>query len=324
MTSRRIPVCVVQRAGLGLRDALGGRRWYERGLDLLRLQMIRAMEPHLPPDIELRYTNFASGFWNFDRWLPFQRPAIFILLKFAAYGLSPEQVWRLKEKAIAVGVDHIDGDLSQIDLAPFDFHISTSIAGKRALDQLLSDPKTNAPSHVFAAVLHQSPDSRLEKLNFPRLEGMSAVYVGLRKNSFIPENLERDIDVFEVLRYAEMGTILPELPKYNLHFAVRPDARPELKREYKPFTKGMIAAACHANVIVNKDVDDVIDLLTTDYPYLVPSNDPAAVERVFRQAENDFGGPEWQRGLEIVTQMRARVAIPQLAEEFASIIQQAV
>jgi len=62
--------------------------------------------------------------------------------------------------------------------------------------------------------------------------------------------------MFDVLHDEDMGKAIASLPNYNFHFAVRPPPKPALLRIYKPFTKGVIAAACNSNIIVGRGVDD--------------------------------------------------------------------
>jgi hypothetical protein len=194
-----VPVTQTNRAKIKVRFVYRWRlgpnpirhRWEERlwGGDLLRLQMSELMKPHLPEHIELSFCPFYPRFWSFERWLRKQPRAIYILLYKVGYEFSPEQVQRLRDKAIAVGVDHKDGDLSKVDLSLFDFHISASESGRKALDQLLAERAPEAARRPFTDVLYQSPDTRLNGLPPRELDRLSTVYLGLRSNSSIPLKL---------------------------------------------------------------------------------------------------------------------------------------
>jgi hypothetical protein len=300
------------------------------GVDSLRLQMMELITPHLPPRVELQVSGLALEgrlrSWNFSRWLKRLRPgSIVIFVRYVAYGLTPEEIDRVRAKAAAVGVDHKDGDMAKIDLSLFDFHIGASNRSHQALTRLLADGVGR--QGAFAGLLYQSYDRRLDRLRLAAPDELAAVYLGYPGHTVIPPTLEHSIRVLFVIKEREMRRALAELPAFNFHHAVRStiasEVNPDLRRQYKPFTKGMIAAACNANVLVNEQVDDAVDFLTRDYPYLIRSNDASAIEDGFRKAREEFGGPEWRRGLKIMQAMKARVAPEALAQQFTDIITRA-
>jgi hypothetical protein len=295
------------------------------GADFLRLQQLKErVAPHLPQNVKLSFTTFSRNgrLLNFDTWLKLQTPAIFILTKdMGYYTLEREQIERLKQKAIAVGIDHKDGDLSQIDLSLFDFHIGASHRGLAALERALAGG--GAPRGAFASLMLQSPDTRLDAL-VPSATGRFApVYLGLPQHAAIPPSILAEIATYTVLSNGDMLEVIRRLEGYNFHFGTRPDPDPNPLREYKPFTKGLTAAACRSNILVNRQVDDAVDFLTEDYPYLVASNAHRDIEEGYRKAKEEFGGPEWLRGLEILRAALDRVSGPALAAQFAAIIMRA-
>lgn len=295
------------------------------GSDLLRFQMKDLISPHLPDYIELCFSSFSPNapVFGFDAWLRAQPPSVFILLKNVGYFLTPEQIDRLRERAIAVGLDHKDGRLSRVQLSLFDFHISSSLTGLTALNKIIAETRSSLTGDVFADVLFQSHDTRLNALRFRDGERFSPVYLGRMKHVKIPERILSEIAVHEVTNGRDMTRALEHLPNYNFHYAVRPTARPELHRAYKPFTKGVTAAACRSNILVDRDVDDAVEFLTPDYPYIAASNAARDVEDVYRKARDEFGGPEWKRGLEIMRGVRERLSGKALAEQFVRIVTRA-
>jgi hypothetical protein len=304
------------------------------GSDAMRLQVRESMAPHLPEHIELVFSGLSrSGRglslagrwrrWYFQSWLQTRRPAVFILLKNIAYRLKPYEVRQLKKKAIAVGVDHKFGDPWSLDLSPYDFHISATESGRRALDAALAADGTMAGGRPFAAAWYQSFDQRLQTVPYRDLDRLSAVYLGRPHHTIIPESLADEITVIDVLFSEQMERATRELGSYNLHHAVRPSPAETLQRAYTPFTKGATAAACRSNMLVNRQVDDAIEFLTSDYPYLVESDAPAHIEEGFRKAKEEFGGPEWLRGLEIMRSVRERVSEPAQARQFVEIVTRA-
>jgi hypothetical protein len=304
------------------------------GSDAMRLQIRESMAPHLPEHIELVFSGLSLAgrglsligrwrHWYFQSWLHTRRPAVFILLKNIAYRLTPDEVRQLKKKAIAVGVDHKFGDPWTLDLPLYDFHISATESGRRAIDETLATAGANAGEAPFTGTWYQSFDHRLKDMRLRDLDRLSAVYLGRPQHAAIPEGLADDITVIDVLFSEQMERATRELGMYNLHYAVRPHRQETLQRAYTPFTKGATAAACGSNMLVNRQVDDAIEFLTPDYPYLVESNAPAHVEEGFRKAREEFGGPEWHRGLEIMRSVRERVSGPAQARQLVDIVTRA-
>jgi hypothetical protein len=304
------------------------------GSDAMRLQVRESMAPYLPEHIELVFSGLSRAgrglslvgrwrHWYFQSWLQTRRPAVFILLKNIAYRLTPDEITQLKKKAIAVGVDHKFGDPWTLDLSLYDFHISATESGRRAIESTLAVAGGNAGKGPFAGAWYQSFDQRLKDVQFRDLDRLSAVYLGRPQHAAIPEALADEITVIDILFSEQMERATRELGKYNLHYAVRPNPLETLQRAYTPFTKGATAAACRSNMLVNRQVDDAIEFLTPDYPYLVESNAPAHVAEGFRKARDEFGGPEWHRGLDIMRSVRERVSGPAQARQFVDIVTRA-
>lgn len=306
------------------RQARMARLW---GSAAMRIQARECMLPHLPQNIELTFSGLPTGSRNarafYSRaWLATRRPAIFILAKHVAYLMWPELLAQLREKAIAVGVDHQDADPTRIALWQYDFHISSSQAGRRALEAILAEHGAEHGRRPITEVWYQSYDLRLKNVRLNAPDRLSAVYLGLPDNAALPATLSQEVTIIDVQRREDMDSAVRALGDYNFHYAVRPSPEPTLRRPYKPFTKGVTAAACQSNVLVNKQVDDAIELLTPDYPYLVESNANAQVEEGFEKAREEFGGPEWRRGLEIMQAVRERVSGPAQARQFVDIMTQ--
>jgi hypothetical protein len=295
------------------------------GSDALRLQLRDFMAPHLPQTIDLNFSGLPlhggrTRSLIFRTWLKARQPAVFILMKHVANRMAPHELAQLREKAIAVGVDQKDNDLASAQLLPYDFHISSTETGRRAMEAILDEECRDGRKRPLVKILYQSFDRRLEQVQFAGTSHLSPVYLGDSRYAALPASLKDDISILEVSRRADMDRALGELGRFNFHYAVRPNPKASLRRMYKPFTKGTTAAACHSNILVNRQVDDAEVFLTPNYPYFVESNAPAQVEEVFRNAKEGFGGPEWNRGLDIMRSVRERVSGPAQAAQFLDIV----
>ncbi len=299
---------------LHLRDRLRGLKFAVEGSQAPRVQMLEELRPFLPEDIDLQITSFGAATpLSFERWLANQRPAIFILSKNLAYSLGEQKISRLSKKALLVGVDHKDADVSRIDLSLFDFHVASSLTAKRALGRELAEDSAASARHPYCGLLLQAPDARLRKVRVQPQDRLRSAYFGRRENSHIPDQLAKEIQTFQVRFARDMDGILPRMSKFNFHYAVRPENPSTDLRSYKPFTKGFTAAALGANMIVNAGVDDAVDFLTEDYPYLTRGNSTDEVVQTFHYARESFGSPEWERGLKIMDEIRNQLQPAALA-----------
>jgi hypothetical protein len=286
------------------------------------VQLRAFIRPHLPDHIDFRMRGVSPAGrcrdLNVRTWLWSQRRSVVILARTIAYRLTPDEVGILRRRAIAVGVDHKDGDLNDVDLSLFDFHVSSSMTGARALEQILAEGQGHRRD-AFVGLLFQGYDTRLANLRPRQTSRFAPIYVGADENAAIPESLRPAITTIAVTWNRDMMAALQRMPDFNFHFAVRPDAADSLLRRYKPFTKGANAAACFSNILINEQADDALAFLGRDYPYLLRSNTAAEVAEGFTRARDDFGGPEWRRGLDIMRAVRERVSGPALARQLTDI-----
>jgi hypothetical protein len=99
--------------------------------------------------------------------------------------------------------------------------------------------------------------------------------------------------------------------EYNCHVSVREPGKDFL---YKPNCKVSTAAACGANLITTRD-ESALEMLGPDYPfYIEPTLESlrAGIER----ARAAIGGPDWQRGLEKMREIRERTSIQRVLDDY--------
>jgi hypothetical protein len=105
-------------------------------------------------------------------------------------------------------------------------------------------------------------------------------------------------------------TVIAAAPRYNLHLSL--NARLETHILLKPATKVATASAVLANVVAYPD-PAVVELLGTDYPYLVQDDPQEAV----RAAKGSFGSTEWKRARDRMSMVRDRTSIEAVAALYA-------
>ena len=286
-------------------------------------QLARIVRPHLDGRLVVRVVPFHAGLLppaavaSLGALVP--RGAVIVFVKSAAKGLSAEHLAPLRRRTAAIGLDSIDTPIGDIDFQLFDFHIAASLAAQRALRDRLAELGLGT---VPVEILHHHPDQRLRLLSLPRQRPFHCAYLGAPENAAIPEALDRDVEILPVAFARDMARHLPRLAAASLHFAVRPEANsPQSSmRGYKPFTKGFTAAACKANVLVNRGADDAAALLGSDYPFLVDSSEPRDVTSGFEHAREAYGTPLWAEALERMRALDALVEPRALAARLCQIV----
>ncbi len=246
--------------------------------------------------------------------------SVAIFVKSAALGLTPDHLAPLRRRGIVVGFDSIDTPLDEIDFALFDFHIAASLAGKAALEARIA---ALGLRDLPVELLHHHADPRLATLRLDAARPFRCGYVGERKNALLPADIAGEVECIEVRFARDFPAALAPMARLTLHYGVRPGP-PADARQYKPFTKGFTAAACGANILVNREADDAVALLGEDYPFLVSASDPADIAAGFDRAKESFGTPLWQEGLARMRRLPELVTPEALAQRLREIVDRVV
>lgn len=249
----------------------------------------------------------------------FPRDSIVVFGKLAAIGLQPRHIEPLRKRGILVGLDFLDFPLGKIDPHLFDFYISSSLSGIAPCKAYLESQGRRDPVVEYLPHHH---DQRLSSLHIPKRTTFSCCYFGSPKEVHVPESLADSISMMDVLNTKDFEDTLPKLGDFAMHYSIRPPAAsPEPERQiYKPFTKGITAAACRANIVAPRGFDDAEELLGPDYPFLVDPTSDASVIAGFEFAKDAFGGPQWAEGLDMMEALKASVSPGALAQRFRDII----
>lgn len=239
------------------------------------------------------------------------RDGIVILSKSAIAHLGAPAFELLKSRNIAIAADWIDRGLRAPMIDEIDIHIAASKSFER-------HARTRRPGDTVMPLTHHA-DLRLHNLRFLPHTRLAPVYLGHNDNLSAPESVRRQLTIAQAKRDSQFSEFLPRLPEFNLHYNVRPMDRTG-GESFKPLTKGFTAAACRSNMIVQRDVDDVLDYLGADYPYLIENDDAQTVETAMAYAKESFGGPDWIRGLHIMRDVYARSSPAHIAGELDAIL----
>jgi hypothetical protein len=146
----------------------------------------------------------------------------------------------------------------------------------------------------------------------------AAVYLGHKNNTILSRKVRDHVEVHDVQDSEAFETSLSALSGFGLHYAVR--KRRATEGVFKPFTKGFTAAACGANILIQRDAHDVQYYLGDDYPFLINDATPRSINQGFARAKDGFGGSDWRRGLDQIADVAARSSPAHVAEELRAIL----
>ncbi|MCX7286500.1 MAG: hypothetical protein NTW20_02785 [Rhodobacterales bacterium] len=236
------------------------------------------------------------------------RGGIYFMTKTACQ-VDSEAAALLKARSIGLCYDYVDHDLGRIASDLADEHVCASYAQQdRILAMQQAGQFAKGPTQV---VLHNA-DAALYGFRPEDRPSFSAVYCGNLRNTFVPERLARDVVMIDASKPYKMKRNRQRLSGFALHYCIRDD-RPVSENVVKPFTKGVTAAVCRANLVTSRDVPDAVRLLGEDYPFLADGNAEGQIVDAFLRARDAFGGPDWRRGLAAMDRLRERVSGPALA-----------
>ena len=114
--------------------------------------------------------------------------------------------------------------------------------------------------------------------------------------------------------------IMHTLSKYRLHYGVRTTSMDSEKIIFKPLTKAANAAACGANIIINRDAHDAVDLLGEDYPYLVDANDDENIVKAFEHARDGVDGRDWVKARSAMNDLATQLSPQSIARQLGLIL----
>lgn len=208
----------------------------------------------------------------------------------------------------------------------YDENIIQQIASSVMLDGLITSTAASElalaslNSKEKALIYHHIDPRLIRKIKGrPKSSDFSLCYIGnipseINGKKFtetFPDVKGIEVDTKHAKRCDWMRIAAP----YRCHFAVRLDQRECMM---KPLAKVGVAAACNANIIVNRS-NAAVELLGTDYPYLCDDSVEDA-RKTIERARSDFGNSTWQTGLERIAELRNRLSIEKNVAEYCSFL----
>ncbi|MBF9034962.1 hypothetical protein HKCCE2091_11990 [Rhodobacterales bacterium HKCCE2091] len=301
-------------------------RWSRRNMggSQMRVQQLAAHMRRFHGDTyDVRVLPMAAGWKPWSRLWVAAEPAggVYVFSKNLIAGWRPEDYERLRAKAAAVLIDYVDLKLSHAPVTSVDCHISTSYAGADAIRARL---EAEGGEGEVATVLHNY-DVALDSVPVdPPEDELAMAYLGTPTAAPWTPLIERNTTVLDGSNPTTFNRDVQRIGAFNTHYCVRKRMPDDPLRSFRPFTKGVTAAALGAVVITDRNADDAERLLGSDYPFLLPDNAPETIDDGFRRMRDSFGGPLWRRAQDRIERLRQRTSHEAIARSLHGTIRSVI
>ncbi|MUO94505.1 hypothetical protein GOZ80_12335 [Agrobacterium vitis] len=255
-------------------------------------------------------------------WASLQpKDAIYVFTKRAALSIGASALEILHGRSRGICFDYVDTPLDKMVFNHVDMHLASSHMARDAMRARL----TNTPgAKGQVGLLLHGADERIYAMGNQHRNDYRAGYFGFLKNTVRTPQIEKSVDFHDAAFSDSMRQTITRMGDYSLHYCIRAPQKETLARCYKPFTKGVIAAACGANVLVNAAQDDALAFLGEDYPYLVQGDGEDEIIDVLQRARSTHGKNDWlcaRRAMDnLLNQVSPKAMAMQMDEIFTTLL----
>jgi hypothetical protein len=233
---------------------------------------------------------------------------VLILTKGFVKSATAGEIEGLRSRNNVICADYIDEPIRQTLDELIDVYIASSV---RQLVYL----RQEKPEKLTSLITHHV-DPALNGTTGPS-DYLNIGYYGEIVNAKHAAELQGRIDFCLTDTKSMNGKWIRRLRHSNMHYAVRQHREID---GFKPFLKGFTAAHCNANVLVPAAESDARYYLGSDYPYILADDSLKSVLEMIAYAEDTFGGPVWQEGLEFMRSVRERSSVGQICSEIDDLL----
>ena len=267
-------------------------------------QLAEIAKATLPKKYKVKYTKSDRNYRN----------SVLYLTKWAVYNLPAGRLAELKQKNNILIFDLVDGKIPASAKKYADVVVAASQTAYKIY-------KRELPSAKKVMLVDHHADPRISKLKWlNRKLSLRIGYFGELVNTIMSPAIKKKVDFIEVLITKQENSWFRELPKYNMHYAIR---QTQIDYPNKPFLKGFTAAHCNANIIIQASQKEAIRWLGKDYPYLLKGR--ATEKRILEMieyAKKSFGSKEWQGGLDVMKNIKEKTSETAIGQQLVELFDQ--
>ena len=238
---------------------------------------------------------------------------ILFLTKWAIYKLSLKDLQKLKNRQNKLIFDLVDGELPANKIKYADVVVA-------AAESIYQKYKRSLPKSARIILIDHHVDPRIRFVDWQaQSKKLKVGYFGELANTLITPKIKRRVDFIPVSTTTQNYDWFKELPKYNLHYAIRQkrDVYPN-----KPFLKGFTAAHCDANILIQASEKEAIKWLGKDYPYLLKGRvTEEKILKLLDHIKKSYGSKEWECGLTIMHGIREKTSEEAIGKQLVKLFQ---
>lgn len=131
-------------------------------------------------------------------------------------------------------------------------------------------------------------------------------YFGELSNTIHTARIAAHVSFVPVSTAQQDSNWLRSVAEFDMHYAIR---RTRALDHHKPFLKGFTAAACGANILIQRGQPEASRWLPESYPYWVDQHpSETTILQALDRAAQTHGGPDWLIGLEAMREIALRTS----------------
>ena len=235
--------------------------------------------------------------------------SILIFTKHATIELTDDAINNLKNNGNILIADPVDGVIDDVFLSKFDAIFACSV-----LQKINYQSKFNNRIHYIG----HHVDIRIE-IAKPKLDFLKIGYFGELSNARFTDDLAREIDFINIDTSLGHDTDwMLSLKKYNAHYAIRSEILPN---QFKPFTKGFIAAHMGCPILLSSDDLEAKYFVGDNYPYFANPHSASKVQETIERMRYDFGGENWNLAVKTMKKVKSLSTIKKIAQQLINAIE---
>lgn len=218
--------------------------------------------------------------------------SVLIFTKYASNELTDDTFNKLKKDGNKLIADPVDGVIEDALLSRFDAIFACSMLQKIAYQARFNNRIHYVGHHV---------DMRID-LGKPDIDHLKMGYFGELSNARFTNELTEEVDFINIdTSIGDNTDWMLSLKRYNAHYAIRSKI---LRNQFKPFTKGFIAAHMGCPILLASDDLEAKYFLDSNYPYFVNPHSLSEIQVTIERMRYDFRGENWNRATSAMNKVK--------------------
>ena len=231
--------------------------------------------------------------------------SVAVFIKDAMTRLTKNGRGRLAKKNISVMFDVLDLDINRFDYEGIDTIITSSSRQYKYFNSLKQTNRLN-----LLHVMHQ-PDIRLEE-NENIKKTRKICYYGEHMNIYLPTEYLSKVDILNYTGKMENEDI-KNLSQYEFNYCIRGPQQNTSLFIFKPITKIMNSIQLNSLPIISFDMDDAVELLGKEYPFILSSYSKKGFSDLFKKTNST---DHINKGMMIIKKLRKETSSNFISKDF--------